>query len=494
MVGFEYKTKLTLGQSYLSGITDLKIGPNGILYAGSEHTDGVTTWSLGEGTVAQHVASLEFAPWVGSRGLSDIEVTTIKEHTVLVPSGRYDDKMAYHRLDGSGLFESTKILSAPTQIVGHINKSIFLKFGAKTYFLASQQGVTGFKTFQVRDDLTMKYKRHVTDNTKARIDDIDDMTAASLAGRQFVFMTSAAEDGVTAFWVQRWGNVKERGSASPETGLYIDKPVALATATLDGKLYVIVAAAGSGSLSTLQVGAWGQLTPVDHVLDSLETRFDGVTALSVVTLNDRAFVIAGGADDGISLFELSADGKLHHMSSIADQHGTTLNNISAITATVVGSEIQVFVSSSAEQGITQFTLDLNNLGTQITGTRNKDILRGTDQDDLLVGYAGHDHLFGGRGDDRLIDGKGVDRLTGGEGADTFVFKKDRRLDRIEDFEISVDKIDLSDFKGLHSIDQITFAKRDYGVLLKYADDRLAVEAADGRLLVSDFSADDFIFA
>ena len=243
-----------------------------------------------------------------------------------------------------------------------------------------------------------------------------------------------------------------------------------------------------------QVGAWGQLTPVDHVLGSLETRFDGVTALSVVTLNDRAFVIAGGADDGISLFELSADGKLHHMSSIADQHRTILNNISAITATVVGSEIQVFVSSSAEQGITQFTLDLNNLGTQITGTRNKDILRGTDQDDLLVGYAGHDHLFGGRGDDRLIDGKGVDRLTGGEGADTFVFKKDRRLDRIEDFEISVDKIDLSDFKGLHSIDQITFAKRDYGVLLKYADDRLAVEAADGRLLVSDFSADDFIFA
>ena len=75
-------------------------------------------------------------------------------------------------------------------------------------------------------------------------------------------------------------------------------------------------------------GAWGQLTPVDHVLDSLETRFDGVSALSVVTLNDRAFVIAGGADDGISLFELSADGKLHHMSSIADQHGTTLNNIS----------------------------------------------------------------------------------------------------------------------------------------------------------------------
>ena len=66
--------------------------------------------------------------------------------------------------------------------------------------------------------------------------------------------------------------------------------------------------------------------------------------------------------------------------------------------------------------------------------------------------------------------------------------------RFEDFEISVDKIDLSDFKGPHSIDQITFAKRDYGVLLKYADDRLAIEATEERILVSDFSADDFIFA
>ena len=93
----------------------------------------------------------------------------------------------------------------------------------------------------------------------------------------------------------------------------------------------------------------------------------------------------------------------------------------------------------------------------------------------------------------MIDGRGVDRLTGGTGADIFVFKKDRRLDRIEDFEVSVDKIDLSDFKGLHSIAQITFAKRDYGVLLKYADDRLAIEASGDTLLVSDLSADDFIF-
>ena len=84
MVGFEYTTRLSLDKSYLKGITDLKIYPNGVLYAGSEQTDGVTTWSLGKGA-AQHVATLESAPWVGTRGLSDIEITTIKGQTVLVP-------------------------------------------------------------------------------------------------------------------------------------------------------------------------------------------------------------------------------------------------------------------------------------------------------------------------------------------------------------------------------------------------------------------------
>ena len=85
MVGFEYTTRLSLDKSYLKVITDLKIGPNGVLYAGSKQTDGVTTWSLGKSVATQHVATLDSAFWVGTRGLSDIEITTIKGQTVLVP-------------------------------------------------------------------------------------------------------------------------------------------------------------------------------------------------------------------------------------------------------------------------------------------------------------------------------------------------------------------------------------------------------------------------
>jgi len=215
-----------------------------------------------------------------------------------------------------------------------------------------------------------------------------------MAGRSFFFAASALEDGVTAYWMGQWGNIKERGSLSPGNGLWVDAPTALATSEVDGKLFLIVGAAGSGTLTSVMVNQWGGLFTRDHMLDSLSTRFDGVSAVETVTVGDRAFVLAGGADDGISLFELSGDGKLHHLTSLADQLGTTLTNISAITAAEIGGELQVFVAG-AEAGVTQFVLDLGNLGATISGNNADNLLTGGAQDDLILGYDGNDTLNGG---------------------------------------------------------------------------------------------------
>jgi Ca2+-binding RTX toxin-like protein len=97
-----------------------------------------------------------------------------------------------------------------------------------------------------------------------------------------------------------------------------------------------------------------------------------------------------------------------------------------------------------------------------TGTSGNDSLVGTEGADTLQGLAGADSLSGGAGDDKLDGGAGADTLTGGAGADTFVFAS--RLDsyrnyntgganlgdRITDFNVAADKIDLSalGFTGL----------------------------------------------
>uniref|UniRef100_UPI0006867550 beta strand repeat-containing protein n=1 Tax=Shewanella waksmanii TaxID=213783 RepID=UPI0006867550 len=80
-----------------------------------------------------------------------------------------------------------------------------------------------------------------------------------------------------------------------------------------------------------------------------------------------------------------------------------------------------------------------------------DTLSGGDGSDMLFGQGGSDTLIGGDGADTIIGGLGDDTLTGGElgvadtDVDTFIWHEgDTGEDRITDFDLSNDKLDLSD--------------------------------------------------
>ncbi|WP_024694578.1 VWA domain-containing protein [Pseudomonas syringae] len=71
-------------------------------------------------------------------------------------------------------------------------------------------------------------------------------------------------------------------------------------------------------------------------------------------------------------------------------------------------------------------------------------LIGTQGDDVLLAANGNDRLVGGNGDDLLIGGPGDDVLTGGEGQDRFMWLAgDTGHDRVTDFSVGVDTLDLS---------------------------------------------------
>ncbi len=83
-----------------------------------------------------------------------------------------------------------------------------------------------------------------------------------------------------------------------------------------------------------------------------------------------------------------------------------------------------------------------------------DLLRGGVGADRLYGGGGHDTLMGGPGNDRLSGAAGDDAMFGGAGADLFVIAPDNGNDYLGDFLFGDDRIDLTDFADIESVDDL----------------------------------------
>ncbi len=80
----------------------------------------------------------------------------------------------------------------------------------------------------------------------------------------------------------------------------------------------------------------------------------------------------------------------------------------------------------------------------LRGGIGNDVLRGGNGNDTLTGDDGNDKMYGDAGDDTFHDNAGNDIMFGGTGADTFrFFAADFGRDRIKDFEVGTDKLDMS---------------------------------------------------
>lgn len=183
---------------------------------------------------------------------------------------------------------------------------------------------------------------------------------------------SGIEKGVSVWDVSNTGALTHTDSLGSDDSLWIDAPTAMEVATIGTQTYIVLASAGSLSLSVMALEMAGELTATDHVIDSRNSRFASVSALTIVEHHGNIDVIVSGADDGID----------------------------------------IFVASSQMSGITQLHFDTGPAGTTIQANAAGETVSGTDGMDILMGAAGDDRLSGGGGDDVLTDGADADRLIG----------------------------------------------------------------------------------
>ncbi|WP_392340700.1 Ig-like domain-containing protein [Moritella marina] len=181
--------------------------------------------------------------------------------------------------------------------------------------------------------------------------------------------------------------------------------------------------------------------------------------------------------DGQATIEIPSLALMHNDNIGSSGNINTLNNAdnALVSATDLDfKNVQVTVNQGSSIDDVSFDYQLDNsgisdsatvdfeyvAGATITGSDKSEILLGSDNNDILEGKAGNDALVAGAGDDRLYGGTGNDMLiggtdndilTGGSGIDTFVWLDGDEgtadipaIDHITDFDITEDKLDLSD--------------------------------------------------
>lgn len=319
---------------------------------------------------------------------------------------------------------------------------------------------------------------------------LDRIIAVDLGSQKILVAISGLGNFISTHLVGADGSLGAGALHGGAIGTGFNTPTAVEAVRTAGATFLVMAAQGSSSLSVFQLQADGRLIARDHVIDELTTRFQSVTALATAEIDGRAFVFAGGRDGGISVFTLQPDGRLLHLTTIADSHDMTLAHVTAIEARAMDGRIALFVASGTEPGITQLVFDPGAIG--FTGIAAAGSPTGTDGNDLMMSRPGTIWMGGGPGDDILIATSESIALLGGPGADVFVAANFKGRIAIRDYEVGIDRLDLSQLGMVRSTWQLRFVPQSYGVKIFYGEAVIDIFSKDGRTLgPADFGNDLF---
>ena len=122
----------------------------------------------------------------------------------------------------------------------------------------------------------------------------------------------------------------------------------------------------------------------------------------------------------------------------------------------------------------------------LNGNSGRDRLEGGGSGDTLSGGGRKDKLFGQNGDDTLRGGKGNDVLAGGKGADLFVFGGKDGTDRIRDFSVAEDSIQIT--SGAKRFSQFDITQENSDTLIRFASATIRLDDTDATTLTEDLFA------
>lgn len=463
-----------------------------VLYGTNGSSGGVISYQINSATGALSFGDSQVLPPLASvDGPAHLEQMRIGGQDFIVNLGRHADGLEAIQIEPGADLDTRLDIGGTDNAL--ISTMVYHEAATRDMVYAGYWGRSDLGIYQVTSGGDLSYIGQIASPFQVHGADLVDMRITDVGGQDVLIFASRYQDQVVSYTINANGGLAVADVLRMSDGLPVDTPSAMEIAEIGAQRFAILASAGTSSLTVMEISATGQLLPSDHINASTHTRIANLTAMDTVQIGDRAFVVAGGANDGVSLFELMPDGRLYHWDAQEDLAAISLANVTAITAVARGTGIDIYAGSESEAGVTHLRVDLGSLGaTQVDGAGDAS-MTGTAASEVLYGGAGDDTLSGLDGNDVLIGGTGDNRLVGGTGADTFILSPGATRDHIVDFELGVDRIDLSGFGRIYEVSSLTWSERSAGAVIYFGERLLIINTADNTPLAANDLTYDALF-
>ena len=243
---------------------------------------------------------------------------------------------------------------------------------------------------------------------------------------------------------------------------------------------------GGGTITLTGLTAVSDLTAANFVLDLIVGSDDTDDMLQGGTSDDT---MTGGT--GADTFVFDEESGADTITDFSTTEGDRID-LTAFAASITWAQLQAVMTQIEDDPLTTgvnetaTVIDLSSFGGgSIT-------LTGITKTDLTAAMFVLNDYAGGDGADTLEGTSRDETFTGGGGADTFVFDEENGDDTITDFTADTDKIDLTAFTGITSLDDLLYWKSGGDTLIYLRLDGGGTIRLEG-ISPDELDADDFIF-
>jgi hypothetical protein len=363
-------------------------------------------------------------------GARDVHALTVGDRTFVYVAGLIGDGIRSFELKSDGSLTGGASLAddASLEIKGAIGFTS-TTIGSSTFLYVNGFDDDGISAFRVNGDGSLTNIQNIDDagaplqldGTRGR------MAAVDVGSKSFLVASGYFNDGFSVFQIGSDGRLTNTDNIEDEdNGDYeLNNARDMASAVVGGRSFVFAAGSNDDGVSSFEIGADGKATFRDSVDDASNAalQIQGAYGVATAAVAGTTYLLATGEDDdGVSVFSVSSSGALTNVFNVQDNDKLGLDSPRGLTTFTIEGEVFVAVSAATDKALTVFHLGSGGVLTDVTTVfDNADLALDGTRYSAFANVGGAPLLIGAGFADSGIStfeiGGGVDKLKGGSGAD-----------------------------------------------------------------------------